>query len=177
MPSLPPSAFFRPHKRVAHRLAHDLRSSKREMVIGLCVGIGLAVPLFLAGHQYLERSAANERGASLTVAARGPSLSRGRLEQAVATLTPEPAHASVVTAPDVASDGPAQAAVGVEPAAKVRSKRAKAGRKSKHPRAAAVNSVEAPAEPAAAPAVVEADPEEPALSPAQRAGLGTSVPF
>jgi hypothetical protein len=148
----------------------------------------------------LERSLANERAVPRASVASAAAVRGTRIEQAVATLAPEPAHANMVTtttdsrgtsAPaaepghdavaslavaEVASNGGGEVGVAAEPAAKTRSKRGKLNRKSKRAHAVAADAAEAPAPPPV-PVEAQAAPEEATMSPAERAGLGTTVPF
>jgi hypothetical protein len=52
-----PPGRAQPRERVARRLAADVRSSKREIVLGLTIGMALAAALGVIGQRYLARRA------------------------------------------------------------------------------------------------------------------------
>lgn len=85
-PSLAPGALLHPTARIVQSLAHDVRASKREIVVGLSIGLVLAAPLFVAGHYYLERTAHASASAARDVSA--ASGGERRIEQTVAGLEP-----------------------------------------------------------------------------------------
>jgi hypothetical protein len=210
VPSMP-LALMKPHVRIAKSLAHDVRSSKREIVIGLSIGLILAAPLFIAGHLYLQHRSRAQHGAAPERAATTPrsaahagvspqplrerprSVVPGgvvpggvapptveRIQQAVAGLEPGPApvQGSAVSRSvpprerSSALSGPASAAgQSATLAPKSPRRRAKASAAPSSARQLHSNAVE---EPTAAQGL---DADEPELSPAERAGLTTTIPF
>lgn len=126
-PSLAPGALLHPTARIVQSLAHDVRASKREIVVGLSIGLVLAGPLFVAGHYYLERTAHASASAARDVSA--ASGGERRIEQTVAGLEPvsrlggraasdEP-RASVALEPRASVAVEQRASVAVEPRASV----------------------------------------------------------
>jgi hypothetical protein len=182
-----PLALMKPHVRIAKSLARDVRGSKREIVIGLSIGLTLAAPLFIAGHLYLQRSM---RGIPVPL----PSIAAAH----VAPARPRPPVGERLHPPPAAAIVPEriqQAVAGLEPAP-LELVQSPAGRPetssavSARPVAAAARPPKPPRKrPKPAPAVAPrpvpstvsaqtvADTEEPELSPAERAGLTTTIPF
>jgi len=188
-----PLALMKPHVRIAKGLAHDVRASKREIVIGLSIGLTLAAPLFIAGHLYLQRSARSVpvplpsvAAAHIASARPRPQLERAhtpppaviapeRIQQAVAGLEPAPEQSPLQAPAPAAPPRPAPLAlepmVAREVVATARPKPPPRRRPKPAP----------PVAPRPAPSAVSAqslaDTDEPELSPAERAGLTTTIPF
>jgi hypothetical protein len=195
MPSMP-LALMKPHVRIAKSLAHDVRSSKREIVIGLSIGLMLAAPLFIAGHLYLlHRSAPH---AAVQPPARAPAggerAALPRPRAVAPRVAPPPVAPELLGVEGLAPERIQQAVAGLEPAALPRRavtlERAAASQRAG---AEAMTATLAPkparrrpkpSAPPPRPAVVAAEPsaqnveaDEPELSPAERAGLTTTIPF
>lgn len=213
MPSMP-LALMKPHVRIAKGIARDVRASKREIVIGLSIGLTLAAPLFIAGHLYLQRSArtAATPQSTLTAAHVAPARARAaqpvvervhtppapeRIQRAVAGLEPAPLprlsgtlerSVSELVSPELVSPEllapqqpsaserlPARSASVLSPA-RTLAATAPAAKPRRRPKPAAPPLAPRPA--ASAISVQSAaDADEPELSPAERAGLSTTIPF
>jgi hypothetical protein len=209
-----PLALMKPHVRIAKSLARDVRASKREIVIGLSIGLTLAAPLFIAGHLYLQRSGrlAATTQPALTAHARArapqpvaerahtpPVPAPERIQRAVAGLEPAPLPRLTSTperavpeallpdaiSPEAVSPGavspeplPGARAASVLPPARALSATTRAA-KAPPRRRPKQSPPPVPPRPAASALSVQsvADVEEPELSPAERAGLSTTIPF
>jgi hypothetical protein len=193
VPSMP-LALMKPHVRIAKGLAHDVRASKREIVIGLSIGLTLAAPLFIAGHLYLQhRRAARapahagfdpaviERAQALPVAPRGAQeraperpqhtdlAPPGGIQRAVAGLAPTPPPRPGRPRPEATAlsvPAPKPHAVSATLAAKPPPPRRRV-KPARPPRPRATE--EAPR--------AQTDADDVELSPAERAGLTTTIPF
>lgn len=73
-----------PPSRIARRLARDVRSSKREIVLGLSIGIGLSAVLCLIGESYLD----DRRHVPVARGSAAPASGVGSAEAAHAGLVP-----------------------------------------------------------------------------------------
>jgi hypothetical protein len=116
--TLPPPGRASGEPRLGGALAKDVRSSKREIVLGLTIGLGLSLVLAAVGQNYLRSEPiANAPGAeleSLTLSARPGSTSgegsmQGSAEPPAAERAPSAAAASAT-----ASDGAGEAARGAQ---------------------------------------------------------------
>lgn len=181
--TFPPSRAQPSDGRIARRLAADVRSSKREIVLGLTIGMALAAALGVIGQRYLARRAPAGMQAPVSAGAAHPVSEHGAPLREDRPLRPRP---TIPQPPLAAADAPndAVAAEGstemVEPAPRVRPKvaRRKTAKRGSLPPAAAPadlfseeprgSSADAWAEGAKRPA--KAPP-----SPAESAGLGMDL--
>jgi len=202
----PPRRASREVPRLGSGLARDVRSSKREIVLGLAIGLGLSLVLAAVGHTYLrDESTANAPAPELEALMLSARPRAASAEPALAEAVP-----SVPAAPQASALAPVEAAAPAgagssEPpsasppaAAPARAAsaaaagsgagsvapRAKAGRAKPRPagsqpvhRTGAAASVE-PAPPVdGAKPFDEAAPGRTPLSPAESAGLGLDLPL
>lgn len=156
--------------RLAQKVKTGMRSSKREIVLGLSIGVGLSVVLAGLGQSYVD----SER----------TWQAQGVIETAKLSALPQPAAAALPMATlgelNVAAEGdvltssasipdePVLAAKPAAPTPKLRRSSNKARQVSKR----------AAAPPVEAPAFEGAPPREPkSLSPSESAGLGLDLPL
>jgi hypothetical protein len=95
--------------RMARRLAADVRSSKREIVLGLAIGMSLAAALGVIGQRYLARRA--PAGTSVMTNATQPRPEENAPLREDWSLRPQPAHRQALPA-----DAPKSAAETQAPA-------------------------------------------------------------
>lgn len=173
--TFPPARAAAREERIARRLAADVRSSKREIVLGLTIGMALAAALGLVGQRYLGKRAP----------VRAPAPSSGAVQEAPAeprspvreewTLRPQ---SSPAEARPPRADSPQPPSSGSEAAEAPRRSRVKVAAKRRRPPPAPRASAPPPEEPRGASDdwmdEGKARAKTP-LSPAESAGLGLDL--
>jgi hypothetical protein len=181
----PPSELPRQAVRAAPKPPRRVRSSQREVVLGLGIGVGLSILLAVGGQALLEkRGPSSSAPASIQTAIPGLLPSAGPEGE---SLIPAPAVALTDSAPASGRDSAAAPAEAASPASASPARPASqiSSRRRALARPRAVSSSKLPsAEPAARTAEpnlkkLPDGPEEPAktpLSPSESAGLGLDLP-
>lgn len=183
-PSVPRRAESLGESRLARKLKTGMRSSKREIVLGLSIGVGLSVVLAGLGQSYVD-SERSWQAQGVIETARLSALPQPAAPASEAAALPEALPLAAAVEPGVAAEAEAaeanvltsRARIPEEPVLAAKSaapvpKRRRSGEKARQvPKRAASPRVEAPASegaPLRAPT---------SLSPSESAGLGLDLPL